>query len=527
VGTNDGGVRLINGFNGVEEFIFYSQSTLRRLTAVRDNPAGPHGYGIDGTATVWLNDVNDNGVIEESQGDFARVIIGQRRGGNEIYSLEVTPRRDDDANDRELVDSIDPVYNWRIRGGSTQYPRLGQTWSRPKLATVRLANTPVVGDLGPRTVLLFAGGYDDSQDSGFGAGGLGNAIYMANPVTGERWLSVSSNDPGSGDRVVVPNNPLVSIQDEAKMIFPIPSDLALLDSNGDGNTDRILVGDTGGQLWRVDLAPADPALTTSDKVNAVVGRLGTVSSDQTLADQRKFFEPPDLVQVRGGAGFSSVANYDLVTIVSGNRANPLNRNVQDRFYAFRDVVIGPMSDDGLPSGIAGDGNADSFTSLQGAIDSPLEPGDLFDVTNIVDPQGTDLANLQNANGYYFDLIDPGEKGLSSPVVLGGTVFFTTYLPEQVVNVAACTLAEGAGVLYGINVLNGTAVFNWDQSPDTDPLSLADRRMALGSGIPSSAVPIFQPEGISLLIGGSGGATVVDPGLTLPRSRTFWFEETGL
>lgn len=310
------------------------------------------------------------------------------------------------------------------------------------------------------------------------------------------------------------------------MIFPIPSDLALLDSNGDGNTDRVLVADTGGQLWRLDLGPADLASTTS-KVKAVLGRLGTVSSDQTLADQRKFFEPPDLVQVRGGAGFSSVADYDLVTIVSGNRANPLNRNVQDRFYAFRDTVIGPMSDDGLSSGIADDGNADGFTTLLGALDSPFIPGDLFDVTNVVDPQGTDLANLQNANGFYFDLIDPGEKGLSSPIVLGGTVFFTTYLPEQVVNVAACTLAEGAGVLYGINVLNGTAVFNWDQSPVTDPLSLADRRMALGSGIPSAAVPIFQPDGISLLVGGSGGATVVDPGLALPRSQTFWFEETGL
>jgi type IV pilus assembly protein PilY1 len=312
------------------------------------------------------------------------------------------------------------------------------------------------------------------------------------------------------------------------MQFPIPSDLALLDSNGDGNTDRVLVGDTGGQLWRLDLTPADPRTATApgERVVAVLGLLGTVSSDQTLADQRKFFEPPDLVQVRGGLNFSSVADYDLVTIVSGNRANPLNLNVQDRFYAFRDTVIGPMEDTKLSLSTTGDGIADNFTTLQGALDSPFILGDLFDVTNVVDPQGTDLANLQNADGYYFDLIDPGEKGLSSPIVLGGKVFFTTYLPEQVVNVAACTLAEGAGVLYGINVLNGTAVFNWDQSPVSDPFTLADRRMSLGSGIPSSAVPIFQPGGISLLVGGSGGATVVDPGLALPRAQTYWFEERG-
>jgi type IV pilus assembly protein PilY1 len=527
VGTNDGGVRLINGHNGTEEFIFYPQSTLRRLPQMRQNPVGDHAYGIDGTATVWLNDIDNDGVIEEDIGDFARIIIGQRRGGNEIFSLEVTPRPGVDPNNREVFDGINPVYHWRIRGGSTDYPRLGQTWSRPKLATVNMANTPDVGDVGPVTAMFFAAGYDDAQDSGFGPGGLGNAIYMADPLTGQRWLSISENDPGSGDRVVIPDDPAVSILSQPKMLFPIPSDLALLDSNGDGSTDRILVGDTGGQVWRVDLAPADPDDSTTSRVKAVVGRLGLVSNNQTLADRRKFFEPPDVVQVRGGAGFSSAGNYDLVSIVSGNRANPLNRTVQDRFYAFRDTVIGPMADDGLSSGLADDGIADNFTTLQGALDSPLIPGDLFDVTNIVDPEGTDLANLQNANGYYFDLVEPGEKGLSSPIVLGGTVFFTTYLPEQVVNVAACSLAEGAGLLYGVNVLNGTAVFNWDESPDTDPLSVSDRTLALGSGIPSSAVPVFQPDGISLLIGSSGGATVVDPGLELPRIRTFWFEETGL
>jgi type IV pilus assembly protein PilY1 len=530
VGTNDGGVRFINGSNGVEEFIFYPQSTLRRLPGLRDNPAGPHRYGMDGTATIWLNDVNKNGIIKPNDGDFAHVIIGQRRGGNEIISLDVTPKAslgDTELDDPDPIDHINPIYNWRIRGGSAEYPRLGQTWSRAKLATVMLAD-PNTQTVGPTTALLFAGGYDDIQDAGFGPGGLGNAIYMANPLTGERWLSISEQDPGSGspDRVMITNDPLRTVHEEPKMIYPIPSDLALLDSNGDGNTNRLYVADTGGQVWRVDLAPADPAANTHERVIATVGRLATVSSDQTLADQRKFFEPPDVVQVRGGAGFSSVANYDLVSVVSGNRANPLSTTTQDRFYAIRDIDIGSLSDGGIPFGTSGHGNAAGFTSWQGALDSPFTTGDLFDVTNVIDPQGTDLANLQNAKGYYFDLTDPGEKGLSSPIVLGGTVFFTTYLPEKVVNVASCSLAEGSGLLYGINVLNGTAVFNWDQSPPSDPLSIADRRMALGSGIPSSAVPIFQPGGISLLIGGSSGATVVDPGLALPRSRTFWFEEAG-
>ncbi|GMQ76261.1 MAG: hypothetical protein BMS9Abin01_1531 [Gammaproteobacteria bacterium] len=537
VGTNDGAIRLTNGFNGREEFVFYPQSVLPQLVRLRTNANGKHAYGVDGTATVWLNDVNNDGIIARDDGDFARVFIGMRRGGNDIFALDITPANGTGlgATDRGVTNSINPVYSWRIRGGGTQYPRLGQTWSRPQLATVTLGNWPTPGEVSPATMLLFAGGYDDSQDSGFGPGGLGNAIYMANPLNGERMLSISTNDPtgGSPDKTVLPP----AAPGEATMNFPIPSDLALVDTNGDSSVNRILVGDTGGQLWRVDLAPSnpnDPATPVDSRVRAVVGMLATVSSNETLADQRKFFEPPDVVQVRAGQGVSSVANFDQVNIVSGNRANPLNLTVQDRFYAFRDVVIGNLSDDGVgsplhavPSGFTGDGIADGFTTFLGALDSPLRDGDLFDVTNVVDPGGTDLANLQAANGYYLDFEAPGEKGLSSPITLEGKLVFTTYLPEAVVNLAACSLAEGEGAAYGINVLNGSAIFNWDESPDTDPLSVADRKLTLGAGIPSSAVPIFTQEEISLLIGTSSGTKTLKTGIKLPRQRTFWFEESNL
>ncbi|MDX1433218.1 MAG: hypothetical protein R3286_12290, partial [Gammaproteobacteria bacterium] len=144
--------------------------------------------------------------------------------------------------------------------------------------------------------------------------------------------------------------------------------------------------------------------------------------------------------------------------------------------------------------------------------------------DINDPQGTDLTNLQNAKGYFIDLEGYGEKGLSSPVILAGTVFFTSYTPEDVLQLADCSLAEGGGVLYAFNVLNGAAVFNWDGIGDDTNLTKGDRTYTLGAGIPSSAVPIFQPEGITLLVGGGGGATTIDPDLALPRQRTYWSHE---
>ena len=71
------------------------------------------------------------------------------------------------------------------------------------------------------------------------------------------------------------------------------------------------------------------------------------------------------------------------------------------------------------------------------------------------------------------------------------------------------------------MLNGAAGFNWDGVGSTVSLAASDRTYSLGGGIPSGAVPIFQAEGITLLVGGGGGATTIDPNLALPRARTYW------
>ena len=149
------------------------------------------------------------------------------------------------------------------------------------------------------------------------------------------------------------------------------------------------------------------------------------------------------------------------------------------------------------------------------------------VTDILDFEDTtNLADLKAAKGWYIDLEETGEKSLAGPVVLAGQLFVTTYLPEGVVNLTSCSLQEGSGRLYGLNVLTGTPLKNWDGEGEASTLTKSDRVYALGGGIPSQAVPIFQEEGITLLVGGGGGATAVDPGIQLPRVRTYWYQEEG-
>jgi type IV pilus assembly protein PilY1 len=514
VGTNDGGLQMINAATGVEEWTFIPQLLLDGQKRLRANPLSDHLYGVDGTPTIWLNDEDLNGIIDPSMdknGDglkeFVRIYVGLRRGGQSYYGLDATPTtaKGPLTNPSSSTD-VTPSLIWRIDGGSGEYPQLGQSWSQPKLTTMRFG-TNVLGQSYAKKVLVFAGGYNNSEDTSFNEGGPGNAIYVVDPETGSRLFWISSDDHLDSQGVLVPD-----------MTQSIPSDLALMDSDGDGATDRIYVGDTGGKLWRVDIG-ADT--TTTAGLKATVGKLAVISDPSEPADERKFFYPPDVVQVSNGA-YSAAGGYDLVSIASGNRGKPLGTTVKDRFYAFRDYHTAPLVD-----GIAGDpsdddGLADGYTTLQGP--TVALAGDLMDLTDINGPTGSDLTTLESAYGYYIDLEGLGEKGLAAPIVLAGTVFFTSYTPEDVVQLSDCSLAEGGGKLYAFNVLNGEAVFNWDGVGDDSNLTKSDRTYTLGAGIPSSAVPIFQEEGITLLVGGGGGATTIDPDLALPRARTYWGQE---
>jgi len=515
VGTNDGGLRAVNASTGAEEWIFYPQATLLNQQTLMDNFAGKHVYGLDGNPYVWISDrdgdgiiepgtdTNSDGKIDETEGDFVRVFIGMRRGGRNLYAVDVTPSAALTAADKDQIGDIPPTYMWRIEGGVGDFVNLGQTWSTPKV-TRMVFGTDTAGETVSRTVLVFGGGYDDGQDFSFGPGGLGNAIYVVDPYDGSLLFVVSGTDNGLSNQLIVPD-----------MDYPIPSDLALMDSTGDGATDRILVGDTGGQMWRVDIAPDLAA--SSPSIKPVVGKLATVSNNVDPLDRRKFFYPPDVVRVHDGA-YSGTGEYNLVVAVTGNRSHPLDEEVQDRLFAFRDYVTSrlPDADD--------NGLADFYAPLQGPLADPPTVGDLLDVTDVIDfTDSTNLTNLENADGWYINLEGNGEKGLAAPVILGGQLFFTTYVPEGVIDTTNCTIAEGVGRLYGINVLTGAPTQNWDGVGDDTNLTKSDRTYALGSGIPSQAVPIFQPEGVTLLIGGGGGATSVNPNIGLPRERTYWYQ----
>jgi len=326
------------------------------------------------------------------------------------------------------------------------------------------------------------------------------------------------------------------------MIYPIPSDVAAFDSDGDSAADRIYVGDTGGQMWRIDLEPNRDSGVSGFKARA--GILAKVSNANAPADQRKFFYPPTIIQVRG-TGSLATQDYDLVTAVTGDRSSPLSTLVHDRIYALRDYNIDKLG----AVDANNDGLADSYVPIPQAYDgnptgtpavAATATSSMLDFTttnfNTLEVDGINSAavaaqiqaDFTASSGYYIRLQSggspEGEKGLSAPTTLAGKLFFSTYLPTGVQSEESCSLTEGVGALYGLDAITGSAIYNWDQSNNTGHLGHKDRTFILGSGIPSNPVPIFFPEKVMLLVGIGGGAKAVDPEISIPRGRSYWFQQ---
>jgi type IV pilus assembly protein PilY1 len=564
--TNDGEIHMIDDSTGKENWAFIPPEMLGNQYTESQDADGNHLYGADASPTFWINDVNGDGIIEPSQGDFVYMYIGMRRGGRNIYCFDVTPP----GTLSTAGASFTPKLKWVIRGGvTTGYERLGYTWSAPQVATIRVkcGSCTTTGASTAKTVLIFGGGYNPNQDYGnftntpstdpYGTdngavpSGMGNGVYIADPTTGALiW------DAGAAITTGTTWTPTLNLPN---MIYSIPSDLSLMDSNGDGAIDRIYFGDMGGQVWRIDL---DSQLSTGSN-GATTGYVfadlncnwtGTAlpyardcSNTAVTTDQswRKVFYPPDVAQLSDPT-YSSTANYDIVAVATGDRADPVdyqtsNANeeaVNNRIYALRDTDIATGPPATIPKPIIAQDPVDPIGTAPGV-------GDLVDLTNnpIASTNTTTVNNattaLKASKGWFIDLLEPtaitvnltgatpatlttrwvGEKALAKPVIFDHVLYVTTYTPANAVtSTITCSANEGLGKIYALNLLNATATV------DLNGDGTLDRVSNVGGGIPSELVTVIRQDGVTGLVGTSGGAASPNIGGTLPRGKSFWYQQ---
>lgn len=471
VASNDGMLRMIRNTRtsgsdtGEEVWAFMPRKSMAAQKVLRANGTGmKHPYTLDGAPVAFIWDKNYDGNIVANDGDRVFLYVGMRRGGKAYYALDVT-------------NPESPRLMWTIEKGG-DFAELGYTFSNPRVGLVETAS-------GPRPAVMFAGGYDTNKDTRGSIGtddSEGNALFVVDAVTGGLIWKARRGSGGAGNTVF----------EHPRLTDSIPSTLTVADTDGDGFTDRMVVGDTGGNIWRADIA-GDDSSKWKLSLLASVGRHASGSSG--IATDRRFFHRPDLVPSKDGYGL-----FDGVVIGSGNRANPLDSGgvTSDFMYMLKDRA----------------------TAVGSGVDTGMQHVDFGDVTsNCLQNGGTCTVNL--LNGWRLNMEDSGEKILATALTVTGKVFFTSYLPRGGSSATACAPSEGAGRLYAVSLQDGTAVINYDTSDDTSddpdaPNSKADRSVELiSAGIPAEVVSIppnkiLRPD---LQIDDVNAAT---------RWRTYWY-----
>jgi type IV pilus assembly protein PilY1 len=438
-----------------------------------------------------------------------------RRGGRALYALDAS----DPANPKFMWKKGCPNEDTNA-GCDTDYAEIGQTWSDPSVMYLR--------KYGPDTPVLVVGvGYDaDVEDvppclmtaasttsvSTVSGGTVsysldgtctvtggtaetinrskGRGVFLIDALNGELlWRfgpDASANSVVSGMSYSVAGK-VVALNRDRDISRPVSGTENVIR----GYTDRLYATDTGGNIWRIDVASADTAAWR-------VSKLASLGSGPL--NSRKFLHRVDVVYTKDANG-----PYDAVLIGSGDREHPFDAVVNNRFYMIKDRNVAPTAPETAPATIT--------------------ESTLYDATaNCVqqctgDAQAAAEAALLAADGWYFDLRS-GEKVVGAATTVAGTVFFSTNQPAS----NDCGTNLGIAREYQVSYQNAGAVR--DLEPGND-LNVADRSSEHpGGGFPPEHQPFlidFGTDAEQYEQGVISGTDVnrVDAVPFGARLRTFW------
>ena len=495
VGSNSGFVHLFGNSDGEEDWAFFPKELASILPERRRNAlSSAHVYGMDLTPVTYRYDSNQDGTIDSGAGDKVWAYLGMRRGGRAYYALD-------------LSNPDSPSFMWRIDNSTPGFSELGQTWSKPVVTRI----PGYADDNGvKKPVLVFAAGYDIGKDaSGVGvADQEGRGLYIVDAETGALVWSVT------------PANNSTTNLSEPELLHSVPAEVAVLDSNGDGAADRIYFGDTGGNLWRVDLS--GNALPTSSQDTWQINKLASFNGGSITTD-RRIFNGPDVVRIR-----LEGKPVDAIIIGTGDRTNPNATDVDNRVYLIRDRAIAAYS-----SARPGSSECADPDVADVRCDWPILEGDLYDITENAIIIGTDeekitaIESLGDADGWLFELPYAGEKSLASSVTVNGTVYIPTFTPSNLLsNINSCVPQPGTGQMYTMDIYDGDrrAINLGPIIPDVPALYFTDQGdiiilLPLGSRPPSD-------EGEVAIGGGRSGCSLcIDTGYDIPPPYgNYWFQE---
>lgn len=416
IGTNAGFLHMFKdeGNTMTESWAFIPESLLPILKSQKDKKEDTKLYGVDGHATIYHDDKNGDNLV--SSGDKVWLFVGMRRGGNQYYAFDITN-----------PDSPKIMWGGPITGGSGDFAKLGQTWSKPLVTHIE--------NQGDDPVVIFTAGYDTNKDNVSKTDdSIGQGVFIVKAKTGELVWSLTTDNGFTGKHSIV-------------------GGVSALDSNYDGFEDRLYMADTGGGVWRIDMPGADPADSDKPWTHFKLAQLGgnSASSDRRFyyapVVARTYFSKVSVTETsNGNVKTRKDTPYEAILVGSGNRTRPTSTGVVDYLFMLRDenTVTKSFEGNDIPSAI-------KMSELLNVSNDPFaqQLDSLEGFTNLE-------ASLGTFKGWKYKL-GASEKSLSQASVAGGVAYFTSFTPPT--TATKCEVEAGAGKLYAFHLHYGTKVYD--------------------------------------------------------------------
>lgn len=507
-------------------------------------------YGFDGPMEVFHIDSNLNGIVDNNE--KAYVIVGMRRGGNSYYLFDIsTPFIKEEQKstknnakrgiqlvrrisgvevplNRPLVPEIqayiqnrnnlekqENLGNNQWKKERKAYSVLGQTWSKPRLIKVVIANhdsldkkakPPLGCDKYYCYAWIFGGGYNPNNRDKIRKNTLyhnvflkpeykedyiGNAVYLINAATGKLlwWASSEAN--------IDPKETINNLQS-------VPSGITSIDVGGDNGsaTDAAFFNDIEGNVFRINFNDFKAILNNKNSskarwVKVTYPRKSVVSigslSDKSKPGHRRFaFYEPAVTFLKD----HNNKDYFAVGFGTGYRPSPKHgyyQKTQNRIGVIFDYpVYSPKLEDSYFKFDCK--KRESGSCLVNVTDykhnNYLKPNNEIKKLINFDVKKSDVS--VKPIGWYIDLdMGRNEKMISSGIAVKGYFALETFLPKNFgarQSETQCIADLGRKRLWLLNLSTGRALEN------------SDRYFKSGRSLPSERLDLIKYQGEYLVTG---------------------------
>lgn len=466
-GTTQGVLHVVDAVTGQEKFAFVPNEMIESQAEALNRPEVTSGgikkmfYGIDGPWTAYteyVTDKNDPDTltvgegksytftqgtdnVTRTQSGMQLVYGGLRMGGKSYYALDLA-----NINSPSLKFKIQPSGTC-----STSNPLgcMGQSWSKPTIGSVNWN--------GQKRLVMFIGGGYDAEGTNTGnanhkttdkyrgyeyddyvqSNKIGAGVYMFDALTGDLlWWAGANTTNNTTNPTYVPNAGASSSYD-ADMKYSVVSEIRTVDRNSDGLIDHLYFGDLGGQAWRIDLNNA-----AGTQKNIFARKPTRIMNLNAGAYSPRFYEMP---------AFSTYSLngeiFAAVSFGSGNRSQPLvDYTVTATQYDY-DAIFNLYDKDVANSQLlkmTGVGASKTFSMTDAQLKTKNVVLQAENVETVTASSINKLLSLTDSSrftktetrapydatqGWYYKFKSykvQSEKVMSTPIVIGGDMFVTTF-----------------------------------------------------------------------------------------------------